>query len=640
MLSGTGRLFRFLSLAVSLVVGLVVLTVLQIPAAHATSTTFSYTGAEQQYTVPARIDAVTIIAVGARGSSYFGGGPGGPAGLGASVTATVPVTPGETLYLEVGGTGDINDFNGGGTGAAAGGGASDVRTCSMNTCSLASDDTRLVVAGGGGASGGTFGQAEDWAGGNAGDTSAVGAGNGACNYTCSQPAGNGGLGGTAGGLAGGAFATGGSLGQGGNGAATGNAAGGGGGGYFGGGGGNLGGGGGGGSSYWIPSASNTSMATTAFGTPASISVTTVPNITVGTTIPDATYNTSYSTNLLGNGGQAPYTFALSSGSLPGLSLATDGTLSGTPNTVGPFFFTVTVTDANGYKGIQNEEIIVDQHPQSISFTTTPPSHAVVGGPTYTVGASGGSSGGYIVFSYIYFTGPPVCTVNGSLVTFVTPGTCIIGANQAGGLNYSAAPQVEQTFTVYTAPPGPLPQNINFTSNPPSHAMVGGTYSVSATASSSLPVALTIDPSATSACSMAGSLVSLTGPGTCVIDANQVGNGSYLSAPQVQQSFSVQPLPSAGLTITTSSLPDAIQRVRYSTALTAASGNPPYKWSLASGALPRGLHLRANGSITGRLSRSDRGTYTFTVKIVDKRVKVKHRPPTQNSAAKLLSITAS
>jgi hypothetical protein len=35
-----------------------------------------------------------------------------------------------------------------------------------------------------------------------------------------------------------------------------------------------------------------------------------------------------------------------------------------------------------------------------------------------------------------------------------------------------------------------------------------------------------------------------------------------------------------------------------------------------------------------------GTYTFTVKAVDKKIKVKHQPPTQNTATKVLSITIS
>src|SRR5262249_6715407 len=71
------------------------------------------------------------------------------------------------------------------------------------------------------------------------------------------------------------------------------------------------------------------------------------------------------------------------------------------------------------------------------------------------------------------------------------------------------------------------------------AAVGGpTYTVTATATSGLAVTFTIDAAATSVCSIAGSTVSFIGIGTCVIDANQAGDGRYNAAPQVQQSFAV------------------------------------------------------------------------------------------------------
>ncbi len=83
------------------------------------------------------------------------------------------------------------------------------------------------------------------------------------------------------------------------------------------------------------------------------------------------------------------------------------------------------------------------------------------------------------------------------------------------------------------------QTITFTSTAPAEATVGGpTYTVTATATSGLPVMFTIDAAASSVCSISGSTVSFTAAGTCVIDANQAGNANYNAAPQVQQSFAV------------------------------------------------------------------------------------------------------
>ena len=71
------------------------------------------------------------------------------------------------------------------------------------------------------------------------------------------------------------------------------------------------------------------------------------------------------------------------------------------------------------------------------------------------------------------------------------------------------------------------------------ATVGGpTYTVTATATSGLPVTFTTRARRAPVCSIAGSTVSFIGVGTCVIDANQAGNANYNAAPQVQQSFAV------------------------------------------------------------------------------------------------------
>src|SRR5207253_1254415 len=172
--------------------------------------------------------------------------------------------------------------------------------------------------------------------------------------------------------------------------------------------------------------------------------------------------------------------------------------------------------------------------QTISFTSTAPVGATVGGPTYTVTATASPSGLPVTFT-IDATATSVCSIAGSTVSFIGVGTCVIDANQAGDANYNAAPQVQQSFAV-----GKGNQTISFTSTAPVGATEERpTYKVTATASpSGLPVTFTIDATATSVCSIAGSTVSFIGVGTCVIDANQPGNANYNAAPQVQQSFAV------------------------------------------------------------------------------------------------------
>lgn len=61
-----------------------------------------------------------------------------------------------------------------------------------------------------------------------------------------------------------------------------------------------------------------------------------------------------------SGGTAPYTFAVTSGSLPpGFTLLPDGTLSGLTAGTGSFNFTITATDANGCMGATNYTLIIN-----------------------------------------------------------------------------------------------------------------------------------------------------------------------------------------------------------------------------------------------------------------------------------------
>jgi hypothetical protein len=215
-------------------------------------------------------------------------------------------------------------------------------------------------------------------------------------------------------------------------------------------------------------------------------------------------------------------------------------------------------------------------PQTISFTSTAPGSAVVGGATYTVAASA-SSGLPVVFT-IASGSAGVCTISGAVVAMVGPGTCTIDANQGGNASYEPAPQVQQSFTVSTPPPAA--QTISFTSSAPSAATYGGpAYTVSAVATSGLAVAFSAAPSSSGVCTVSGSTVTIVGAGTCTVSANQGGNGSYLAAPQAQQSFTVA---RASQTITITSTPPVVDKHSPPYTITAvASSGLPVTFSIAA-----------------------------------------------------------
>jgi gliding motility-associated-like protein len=276
------------------------------------SVTFNYTGSVQNWVVPPCVTSINVVAAGADGGGANGGN-------GAIVSATLAVTPGQTLQIKVGGSGACPGagYNGGGTGgnagtaanrACGGGGATDIRISPYGNA-----NRLLVAAGGGGMGGGT----EDAIGGVGGCASGTAG---------TSPFGQGGGGATqsAGGSAGppwissGNSGTAGTLGTGGNGGTDPcyNVApgGGGGGGYYGGGGGGsdcfslspYGGGSGGGGSSLIPAGGGCTSGTN--NGPGYLTIT----YTIGTGTATATNTGPYCAGALvqlnGSGGNATSTY--------------------------------------------------------------------------------------------------------------------------------------------------------------------------------------------------------------------------------------------------------------------------------------------------------------------------------------------
>ena len=173
-----------------------------------------------------------------------------------------------------------------------------------------------------------------------------------------------------------------------------------------------------------------------------------------------------------------------------------------------------------------------KHSQTITFTSTAPGAASVGGATYTPAATATSALAVTISLDASSTG---CALNAGVVSFTTPGTCVLDANQAGNTGFYAAPQVQQTFTVNKGN-----QTITFTSTAPGAATVGGaTYTAAATANSGLTVAFS--SGSTSVCTSGGtngSVFTFVGSGSCIVDANQAGNGNWNAASQAQQTFTV------------------------------------------------------------------------------------------------------
>lgn len=205
-------------------------------------------------------------------------------------------------------------------------------------------------------------------------------------------------------------------------------------------------------------------------------------------------------------------------------------------------------------------------PQTISFTSTPPSTPIVGG-SYAASAAGGASGNPVTLT-IDSSSTSGCTIDSSgNVTFAAPlGTCIIDANEPGDTTYAPA-TAEQTIDV-----AGIPQTISFTSTPPTAPAIGSTYDLSASGGASgNAVTFSIDKSSTSGCTVSGSQVTFSAPtGSCVVDANELGTTTYAPAAQAQQTIEVI---GVAQTVSFTSKPgsERVGDARYTPAATASSG---------------------------------------------------------------------
>jgi hypothetical protein len=93
--------------------------------------------------------------------------------------------------------------------------------------------------------------------------------------------------------------------------------------------------------------------------------------------------TAYNQSLTGSSGQSPYTFTVSSGALPpGLTLTSNGSITGTPTTAGAFSFTVTATDSTSptpFTDGQTYTLFVNPAPATSSPSTPSTSSTTPGG---------------------------------------------------------------------------------------------------------------------------------------------------------------------------------------------------------------------------------------------------------------------
>lgn len=370
----------------------------------------------------------------------------------------------------------------------------------------------------------------------------------------------------------------------------------------------------------ITATSDSSPSTVAIGFTINPRARILPDVT---NLPDAIVGTPYSTSITFSGGTPPLTQNCnanpSAPAPPGLSLSSSPgvcTISGTPTAAGNFSETFAVSDAAGVT--VNRSYVLFVRAPSFSISTTALPSGTVGTPySSAITATGGQ--GAITWSVLSGTPPPGVSLQAS-----TSNTVNLAGNPttAGTFNFtvgavdSTNQSTQRNFSVTIAPAA---LTITTTSLP--SGTVGVPYStlISASGGGSAHAwsvsAGTLPPGLSLATSNAPSVALSGTPTTAGAFGFTIRVASGTS--QATRAFSIT-IGTATLSITTTSLPDGVVGVAYTTTVSAVGGQGPYTWTLATGALPAGLTLTNSGGLSAAIigTPTTAGAFSFAVRVQD------------------------
>jgi Putative Ig domain len=348
-----------------------------------------------------------------------------------------------------------------------------------------------------------------------------------------------------------------------------------------------------------------------------LSITTTPG-----QLPDAVFGDPYSFTFQSSGGFSPIGWTVASGQPPaGLSLNSNGTVSGTPTSTGSYPFTIQAADGSSPSQTITLNVAIKSAPLLVINTAGGALPDAVVGNAYNVALQ--AAGGTSPFTWTITSGqlPTGLTLSTAGVLSGTPTTAsgtpvsfTVQVQDSGSpaQTKSLSPTIRVTAPLLiTTPTGALPDAVANTPYSVTLSSTGGLAPLTWTLTNgTLPNGLTLSPTGT----LSGTPTQVN---TMATSLTVQAKDSISPAQTTSVVLSVRVAPPLAITTSSGLLPDAVQGASYTFALQASGGITPLTWSLPAGQfLPPGLMLGANGVISGIPTTVNTLGTTFSTRVQD------------------------